>query len=806
MYYLLDKKSDETLTINFLGKEEFSKGNKLILEMPVCEKGITKLTSYTDTTENETDVVYLKKSFSYKQGVDGVWSDPMPLDELSQIEICDRKCLQLRLYYYRLDDNGLSNDDINLILSNVSIGGEFKFTSSDSQITLTPDDPEQILELGDVLKIFSIDNFEIISTSKYGNVWELEYRYSYDNKTTWSEWEFLNTPNISSVRWDSLRFVNLQYKFKLYPDYKTPVKIYEVILQGDFQNVSANAMKMNLYGLKENCINIAFPPTEATTIDETILDGKTPDSDTVRLVKENSQYQLHYNFITQGLNCYSNGENLKILEIENTENSGNFWNPYDFGKTTDWYNFLSNQISDMLGFTIEYHRTDPDSNGIDKVLYEFQLHNIVDMKSIKVLVPDNQFPDNQVVINQFNLDLFDTFKINITKDEFKNAFGVQFRPRKEDILYFCQINRMYIVKHAQIHKDVMNAGVYYDVVLEKYEKRSNVINKMEESKNAIDALTRNTTIDELFGFDQANEMNKVSNKMQQKPKTFDFTRKTINPNTAYIKRDLYNGSMKLLESMYYLENVDKNESAVEYNRQDNVLLESDNRCFISWFNIPNEYSETSAISRRVIDGYDMLDKTPYNLVDNSEGELGYKLWLQDNQVYFMLNDNVYSLGADIMTNVWLGVVVNLNQRQRKLTVKLVRRKTQVEVLLFHPKTYERLQLNIDTEMEDIEYEMSQNGFRAVDNIESGANSNDFIIMNSLEIDIEPSSFEHNSHIRINGSKMYMSNLRIFNELVKEEDIQTILSQLIIKDEDKLIVADNANKQIVAENVPNKYWR
>jgi hypothetical protein len=243
-----------------------------------------------------------------------------------------------------------------------------------------------------VLKIFSIDDFEIISTAKYGGGFMVKYRYSYDNKYSWSDWEFLTTPNISTVKWDSIRFTNIQYLFELNPDYRTPIKIYEVLLYGDFQNVSANSMKTNYFGLKENCINIAFPPSEPNQefIDQYPVNAKTYDSDTIQIIKENSQYQLHMNFLTQGLNCYSSGKNLDILKEENEENSSNFWNPYEFGKITDFYNFLSNQISDMLGFTIDYHRTDPDSNGIDKVLNEFQLHNIVDMKKIKVLVPENQ--------------------------------------------------------------------------------------------------------------------------------------------------------------------------------------------------------------------------------------------------------------------------------------------------------------------------------------------------------------------------------------------------------------------------------
>lgn len=99
---------------------------------------------------------------------------------------------------------------------------------------------------------------------------------------------------------------------------------------------------------------------------------------------------------------------------------------------------------------------------------------------------------------------------------------------------------MYTVKHTQIHKDVLNGGIYYDVILEKYEKRSNVLNRIEETKEKIDMLTRNNTIDELFGFDIDKDQKQILNKEQLIPKSFDFNRKEINPSVTYNGTPVYN--------------------------------------------------------------------------------------------------------------------------------------------------------------------------------------------------------------------------------------------------------------------------
>lgn len=819
MYYLLDKKYDETLTINFIGTEQFAPGDKLVLTMPESVKGITEITSYIDVTEGETDSVYLTKYFQYKSGSDSEWSEPLPIEEITTIEYCPRKGLQFQLLYYRMDDGG-PQPDVTITLQNPSIGGKYNFTTSDTTLVLDPTDPVQILDVSDVFKIFELRSFEVISTSRYGGAYGIKYRFSQDNKSTWTEWEPLSQENISTVHWDKLRFVNIQYMFEMTEGYLTPIKIYDVILYGDFQNVSANSLKMNYFGLKENCLNIYHPGAE---IDEGMsginpdlpISGKGYESTTASLVKENSEYQLRMNWMTQGLRCYSNPDMggqtpLDALETQNENNSAGFWNPYDFGKISDWHNFLAGTVNEMLGFNIDYHRTDPDKNGTDHIIHEHQLHNIVDMKVIKVLVPDNQFPDNQIVINQFNLDLFDTFKINILKDEFKNAFGVQFRPGQEDILYFCQTNRMYIVKHAQIHKDVMNSGIYYNVILEKYEKRANVLNRVEESKDKIDALTKNTTIDELFGFEAHQETEQIANKIQMKPKTFDFIRNSINSNMVFIKNPVYNGDIKIMEATYYLENVSPDDDAVNYVKQDTNLLKSDNRSFIVWVNFPNLYSPDRAISKDVIEAYDIPDDTIYNFIDNMDADgNGYKIWYQNDAIWFMLNDYVEKLPISLMTNIWYGVIVNLDQRQRKISTRVYRRNTSVEVILYNPVTYERLELNLDTDMADIEYEMDVNGFRAVDNQEIGSTetSSTFIEMDAFSNDMtEPLEFNHDERISVKGSRMYISNIRVLDDLIKDGDEQIILNELIVKDAQHVIVADNTEKQIVAENITNKNWR
>ena len=279
----------------------------------------------------------------------------------------------------------------------------------------------------------------------------------------------------------------------------------------------------------------------------------------------------------------------------------------------------------------------------------------------------------------------------------------------------------------------------------------------------------------------------------------------------YIKQPIYNGDIKIIEGMYFMENIGPDEYAVNYVTQDNNLLKSDNRSFVVWVNFPNLYSPDKAISKDMIEGYDIPDGVIYSFIDNMDADgNGYRMWYQNDSIWFQLNNEfIQKMPITLMTNIWYAVVINLDQRQRKFSTKVFRRNTRVEVILYNPKTYERLELDLDTDAADIEYEMNVNGFRAVDNQEISSHEvqSTFIEMDDYEsIMPEPYEFSHDEKINIKGSRMYISNIRVLNDLIKSGDEQIMLNELIVKDAQHVIVADNAEKQIQAENIFNKNWR
>ena len=187
MYYLLDKKYDETFTINFIGTEEFHPGDTLKLTMPECIRYITSIGEYSDEVSGETSSVYLKIFFRYKYSTDIDWTDPIPINELSGLTLCSRKCLLMELLYFRIDEGG-PNSGVTITLTNPSISGTYSLTTGDAFVVLTNSDPVQILETGDFFKIFSLSDFEVISTPRFGSPsYTIKYRFSQDDQRSWTE-------------------------------------------------------------------------------------------------------------------------------------------------------------------------------------------------------------------------------------------------------------------------------------------------------------------------------------------------------------------------------------------------------------------------------------------------------------------------------------------------------------------------------------------------------------------------------------------------------------------------------------------
>ena len=587
-----------------------------------------------------------------------------------------------------------------------------------------------------IYKVFSISDIEIISGSDLSNV-ELKYRYSQDNSRTWSNWEMLTKENISTTKINPIRFFQIEYSIT--NNSTSSVSIQDVNLIGDFQNVSKDYFKTNLFGIRECCQSNMLGYTDASGnfVANTSSGGGA----------------------VSGAGCATDGTGLPQLS---SDDKAKLYNPYQQNAAMNLLTKLSNDAQDVFGHKVIYFATDPDKKGEDKVFNEYQLYNVVCQGNIKVSVEGNTFPDSQIVMNQFDLNLFETMQVHITKQQFKEIFGPQRRPSKEDFLYFCDVNRLFTVDHAQQFRNFNNAAVYYKLILKKFNKAANINYSNNEVKQTVDMLTKNSTIDELFGADIKDAKNSIANKDQFKPLTRDPIRLSYNANID--KELIENSSTIVSRSNYDLASVGFYDVAVQYLNLDPYLKVSDNLSYYFWFNIHNYVFDDS-----------------YNFFTNYDESTsqGFKFDLKNDRIDVVLNTATYSFdllnyvsndALALEEEVWYCYVVNIDQRQRKLEQWIYKR-----------------DCNDETKAGSLISTILRKEYYNVQDI------------TPIEYLIE---YTVTDSCKLLGSDMKATNIRLFNDVIPETHHNKILNQYIIGDDSKhLVFADNATSRIYLPRFP-----
>ena len=641
-----------------------------------------------------------------------------------------------------------SKSDGTIRLVSFEIDGEVLRNSTDGT-ALINSGGEVIIKPPFIYKIFKIDDIEIVSPSDVSGL-NIQYRFSQDNSKTWSNWEPLTKENISTKRINSIRFFQIEYKVT--NNGQSAVKLQDINLIGDFQNVTADSQKTNIYGIRDCCQSF-------------LLAAGSNGSNA-------GAYDANGNFIanTTGALDAVTCQNNNVYTPLTTDEKSKLYNPYQQVAAVNLLNQLSNDANEIFGHAVKYLVTDPDGKGIDYTLHEEQLFNIVCEGDIKVSVDGNQFPDNQITMNQFDLNLFESFEIHIPKDSFKSVFGVQRRPSKEDIVYFCELSRLFIVDHAQQFRNFNNYAIYWKVVLRKYNKSSNVKAGEQSIQDRINMLTNNSTIDQLMGIENKQDKASTANLPQLQPLTRDPIRVAITgieTNTLIVKELIENSTTIISKQHYDFSNAliggqfNSVNAVVQYKNIDNPLKVSDNIGFFLWFRLNN-----------------YLENENYNFFNyyDSSNSLGWKVNLNNDVISVNLNGDTYNWSltghsgtSGLYENVWYCYVLNVDQRQRQLEQWIYKR-------------------NVESDSEDDAKYLSSTVLEDV--------YTDMRVMTPVEYEIT----ETNAEILI--SDMCATNIRLFTDIIPQSDHTKILNQYLVGNDSKyLVFADNANLKLSLPNFP-----
>ena len=688
-----------------------------ILSFPEI-RNVKKLTRFTYDTLGLTDNRYLLQQYRISRD-ELKWTDWLDLkrniDNFPLIDVKDPFYLEVKWIRKGFSTIGA------IKLLEYKIEGELERPVNDEVGTNNINSKSSlVIKPPFIYKVFKISDIEIISSTGISGS-TIKWRYSQDSSKTWSNWELFTKENVTTKRINPIRFFQIEYLIENNSD--SNIKIQDINIIGDFQNVTNDYYKTNLFGIRECCQSNIMGTTD-----------------------KNGNFVPGTNWNQGSSNCDANG-----LPQMTTDEKANLYNPYQQNQAINLLQKLSNDAQMIFGHRVIYFATDADRKGQDSIMHEYQLYNVVCEAEIKVSVEGNNFPDSQIVMNQFDLNLFETMQVHITKQQFKEVFGVQRRPSKEDFLYFCDINRMFQVDHAQQFRNFNNAAVYYKLILKKYSQKANMQTSTSEIKQTIDRLTKNSTIDELMGIETNGEKLAIANKDQFAPLTREVIRLEY---LVPIEKELIENSTTIISKSHYdLSAINFGETAIKYLNFKPSMKVSDNLGYQIWFNI-NNYIEDEV----------------YNFFNFYSGDLGCKVDLVNDQIKLKMNldEYTFNLDSDLLDeNVWYCLVINIEQRNRLSECFIYKR-------------------DVDEEEDAgrLSYTLLRNVYKE-----------------SLEI--EPIEFESEGwNPEILSSDMKVTNIRLFADVIPESTHNKICNQIIIRDDSKyLIFADNANTRILLPRFP-----
>src|ERR1035437_10119352 len=209
-------------------------------------QNVKSITSFTYNTLNATDNKYLSAYYRISRDQSS-WTEWKELatvvDDFPIIDSKDKLFLDVK--WIRIGSNIVGS----LRLLNYSIIGKLERNISDDGVNLRPGNIE-VIKPPYIYKVFNINNIEIISSTGIVGV-DIKYRYSQDNSRSWSNWEPFTKENITTVRINPIRFCQIEYSITNTSG--SNISIQDINLIGDFQNVSKDYFKTNLYGIRDCC-------------------------------------------------------------------------------------------------------------------------------------------------------------------------------------------------------------------------------------------------------------------------------------------------------------------------------------------------------------------------------------------------------------------------------------------------------------------------------------------------------------------------------------------------------------------------
>lgn len=446
----------------------------------------------------------------------------------------------------------------------------------------------------------------------------------------------------------------------------------------------------------------------------------------------------------------------------------NLFNPYELQRPVNLYKQITDISTSIWGHEVRYFRVEPDQRSKDVILMEYSLYNVVEEGTVKIMVPDNEFPTEEFSYDIFGMG-FENFEIHITKTEFNNVFGIGPSPRSRDYLFFPFNNRMYEVVSVTFADEFNRSLTYWRVQLKKYEDRTSSIHTDDVVEQTVDDLV--VGVEEVFGEEIQEEYEKVT-KPQQYKTVFhvvqDGIRSAIHKKLKIADIDLRNRWTVISRNYYDLTTAgDKVEQqdgtyafefdeAIIYNLNSSLAADN-NLAYTGWFK-PTLNTTFANTHQTLLDG---LDGDKGIMIETSRVE--FRITLND-QVYTYdfgavdSQDNPFFEATDTM---WFSMVINISNQYNEMSVNIYRLNDEVN---------EGLPQNAPNRLELMFNETT-----------------------TIPVDL---TWETDKQYTLRGGYMNMTNIRIFTKTIGAEQHTNVLQQYVVRDSHLNILTDNAIPSIM----------
>lgn len=155
-----------------------------------------------------------------------------------------------------------------------------------------------------------------------------------------------------------------------------------------------------------------------------------------------------------------------------------------------------------------------------------------------------------------------------------------------------------------------------------------------------------------------------------------------------------------------------------------------------------------------------------------------------------------------MTNIWYAGVINLNQRLGEISLYIYRRNSNINVTLIQENSLLKTTAIYNSQ----EYnDLLSQGYRPVDNTEDVVSTN-LELVTSKTYSMNPKEFIIDDSLKLIGSNIKLTNIRVLDEVVPETSITNVLKEYILRDEQHIILADNAIKTLITTRFFNTNFR